>query len=118
MLIHTGSLGSPFHHDAVPSGKLQLGGETSAEVAVAKPFNGIQHRPKALHFASAGARHECAGEGRCHHDDEVPGIESLKWQLVADQIKENSGTYSVAAAELLIFCGIDCADRLCGQVDS
>ena len=43
---------SPFNDDAVPSGKLQLGGKAPAEVAVAEPFDGIQHGPKALHFAS------------------------------------------------------------------
>ena len=45
--------------------------------------------------------------GRCHHDDEVSGIEGLKRQLIADQIEENGGTDSVAAAKLFIFCGIE-----------
>ena len=110
--------GSPFNHDAVPSGKLQLGSKASTEVAVAKPFNRMQHWSETLHLASPGTRHKSAGERGCHHDDKVPGIECLKRQLVANQVKENSGANAMATAELFILRSIDGADRLCGQVDS
>ena len=48
-----GLVGSTFNHNAVPSGKLQLGGETAAEIAVAEPFNGIKSGAQALHLASS-----------------------------------------------------------------
>ena len=105
-----------FNHNAIPACEFELGREAAAEVAVAKPFNRIQHGSQPLNFAPSGARHEGSGKRIGHHDYQIAGVECIKRKLFADQIKEDGGTHSMASAVFLILFRGNSIDRSIGQV--
>ena len=111
-------IGSAFDDNAVPAGVFKLGRKPPAPIAAVEPFDGIIHRRQALHFAAPDTGDKGAGKRRGHDGYHIPGIEGVEGQLIADQLKENGGADSMAAAEFLIFRRVERTDDLRRQINA